>query len=129
MPTTIKHKTSPLSHAFYVWVNKTWGVGEHGGKRGFSELPVMMVFVWRLLGRWFWNRVSAGRWDTSLVMLPSSEQGPRHVLMDCLHLKIPLLQNQPMIIIKTFPLQMLLALICLSFGVSKMCLCSETTYY
>lgn len=80
-----------------------------------------MFFVWRLLGRWFWNRMSAGRWDTSLVMLPSSEQWPRDVLMDHHHLKTPLLQNQPVTIIKTFPLQMLLALICLSFAVSKMC--------
>lgn len=48
-----------------------------------------MFFVWRLLGRWFWNRMSAGRWDTSLVMLPSSEQGPRDVLMDDHHVKTP----------------------------------------
>lgn len=41
--------------------------------------------------------------------------------MDHHHLKTPLLQNQPMIIIKTFPLQMLLTLICF-FAESKMCL-------
>lgn len=58
----------------------------------------------------------------SLVMLPSSEQWPRDVLMDHHHLKTPLLQNQPMLTIKTFLLQMLLALICSSFPVSKICL-------
>lgn len=58
----------------------------------------------------------------SLVMLPSNEQWPRDVVMDLHHLKTALLQNQLMVIIKTFPLQMLLALICLSFAVSKMCL-------
>lgn len=52
----------------------------------------------------------------------SSEQWPRDVMMDHHHLKTPLLQNQPVIIIKTFPLQTLLVLICLSSAVSKMCL-------
>lgn len=65
--------------------------------------------------------MSVGRWDMSFVMLPSSEQWPRDVLMDHHHLKTPLLQNQPMIIIKTFPLQMLLTSICF-FAESKMCL-------
>lgn len=58
----------------------------------------------------------------SLVVLPSSEQWPRDVVMDLHHLKTALLQNQLMVIIKTFPLQMLLALICLCFAVSKMCI-------
>lgn len=58
----------------------------------------------------------------SFVMLASNEQWPKDVLMDHHHLKTPLLQDQPMAIIKIFPLQMLLTLICFSFAVSKMCL-------
>lgn len=38
MPTTIKHKTSRLSHAFYVWVNKP-GVLEDMEVKGISRAP------------------------------------------------------------------------------------------
>jgi len=57
----------------------------------------------------------------SPVMLPGSEQQMRDVSVDHHRLKTSaLLQNQPMIIIKTcFTLQIFLALICLSFVASE----------
>lgn len=120
MPTTIKHKTSPLSHSFHVLVNKTWGVGGHRGKGDFQGSQSQCSLFgdpWEggFEPGWVQGGGACPLWCCPAV---SSGQGMSWWIITTWKL----LQNQPMLIIKTFPLQMLLALICSSFAVSKICL-------